>query len=163
MSDMIEIYKNLFIGTEFDCFFDNREDWAVIHACKTPCHQRAVGYTRNLDRRHPSYLILERGKHLFLNIVDMEKPLLHKFAGPIIEAALEFIEKNIITNNLLIHCNQGLSRVPSIGLLYLAKRTDLISNASYREAAQDFLQIYRRYQPGRGIDIYLSNNWKKIK
>ena len=159
---MFEIYQNLFIGNESDCFFDNKEDWAVIHACKIPCHQRAVGYTGNLDGKHPNYLILERGKHLFLNIVDMERPLLHKFAGPIIEAALAFIEKNIITNNLLIHCNQGLSRAPSIGLIFLAKRTDVISNVSYREAAQDFLKIYGRYQPSRGIAIYLSKNWKKI-
>ena len=160
---MFEIFQNLFIGNELDCFFDNREDWAVIHACKSPCHQRAVGYRGNLNRRHPKYLILERGKHLFLNIVDMERPLLHEFAGPIIESALAFIDKNLSTNNLLIHCNQGLSRAPSLGLIVLAKRTDVISNLTYREAAQDFLQIYRRYQPGRGIDIYLSNNWKKIK
>jgi len=159
---MFEIYQNLFIGNEFDCFFDNREDWAVIHACKSPCHQRAVGYRGNLHRKHPNYLILERGKHLFLNIVDMDRPLLHEFAGPIFESALAFIEKYIATNNLLIHCNQGLSRAPSIGLVFLAKRTDVISNATYREASQDFLQIYRHYQPCRGIAIYLTKNWEKI-
>ncbi len=45
-------------------------DWAIIHACKSPCHQGAVGYIGNLDRTHPNYLVLESGSDLFLNMID---------------------------------------------------------------------------------------------
>jgi len=157
---MFEIYQNLFIGNEFECFFDNRDDWAVIHACKSPCHQRALGYRKSLSSTHPNYLTFETGNHLFLNIIDPPAPL---FKLPLFTSAISFIDKHLQQRKVLVHCNHGLSRAPSIGLLYLAKRTDVISNANYREAAQDFLQIYRRYQPGRGIVIYLSNNWNNIK
>jgi len=157
---MFEICQNLFIGNEFDCFFDNREDWAVIHACKSPCHQRALGYRKSLPSTHPNYLTYETGNHLVLNIIDPPAPL---FKLPLFISSISFIDKHIQQRKILIHCNLGLSRAPSIGLLYLAKRTEVISNASYREAAQDFLKIFERYQPGRGIVIYLSNNWENIE
>ena len=157
---MFEICQNLFIGNEFDCFFDNREDWAVIHACKSPCHQRALGYRKSLPSTHPNYLTYETGNHLVLNIIDPPAPL---FKLPLFTSSISFIDKHIQQRKILIHCNLGLSRAPSIGLLYLAKRTEVISITSYREATQDFLKIFERYQPGRGIVIYLSNNWENIE
>ena len=72
---MIEVSEKLFIGDDRDCLFDERTDWAVIHACKHTCHQNAVGYRGNLPSNHPNYLTFERGNHLFLNIIDPEKPL----------------------------------------------------------------------------------------
>ena len=45
--------------------------------------------------------------------------------------------------SVVIHCNQGLSRAPSIALLWLAKRAKAISSSeSYAAAAQAFLEIY---------------------
>lgn len=34
---MFKAYPNLFIGTERECFFTQKDDWAVVHACKSPC------------------------------------------------------------------------------------------------------------------------------
>ena len=55
---MFEVYPNLFIGTQRDCFDTQIDDWAVIHACKSPCHQRALGYRGSLPKNHPNYLVL---------------------------------------------------------------------------------------------------------
>jgi hypothetical protein len=157
---MFEVYPNLFIGTESECCFTHSEEWAIIHACKSPCHQRAVGYRGNLPSTHPNYLVYEVRNHLFLNMIDPPAPL---FKPPLFLASLDFIEKHISERKVLIHCNLGLSRAPSIALLYLAKRAKAINGESYVEAAKDFVQIFPLYKPSRGIALYLSINWSKFQ
>ena len=157
---MFEVYPKLFIGTVRECFFTQREDWAVIHACKSPCHQRALGYKGNLPKNHPNYLIYENGNHLFLNMIDPSEPL---FMPPLFIASLDFIEKHIPKRKVLIHCNLGLSRSPSIALLFLAKRVKVINGESYRKAAQDFVKLFTNYQPGRGIALYLGSHWSEFQ
>ena len=156
---MKEILENLFVGDDTDCSIAGSHV-AVIHACKT-CHQKGVGYRGNLSSNHPNYLIFVNGNHLFLNMVDMERELLAKFTHPIMKSALAFIRTHIVNQKILIHCNQGKSRSPSIGLIYLAQ-TENIPNNSYQGAREDFLKIYPTYLPGVGIELYLQNQWKNI-
>ena len=153
---MFEVYPSLFIGALRECFFTQRDDWAVIHACKSPCHQRALNYKGNLHKNHPSYLVYENGNHLFLNMIDPSEPL---FMPPLFVEPLDFIEKHISKRKVLIHCNLGLSRSPSIALLYLAKRAKAINGERYRKATQDFVKLFPSYQPAGGIALYLNIHW----
>lgn len=157
---MYEVARGLFIGPEGDCFHRDQNDWAVIHACKIPCHQRVLNYRGSLLSTHPHYLMYEQGNHLYLNIIDPPQPL---FKPPLFMESLKFIDKHIKERNILIHCNHGFSRAPSIALLWLAKRTDMISNESYKSAAENFIKIYPYYQPGRGISYYLAQNWNHFE
>ncbi len=156
---MIEIIDNLFCGNDHDCSACG-DHFSVIHACKT-CHQKGVGYRGNLPSTHPNYLIFEQENHLYLNMVDMERELLPRFTHPIMNSAICFIEKNITKTPILIHCNQGHSRSPSIGLIYLSRKNKIASN-SYSDARNDFLNIYPNYFPGRGIELYLIKNWQGL-
>ena len=156
---MFEIYANLNIGNINDCFFQTKEDWTVIHACKSPCHQTALGYRGNLNPAHPHYLVYERGNHLFLNMIDPPQPL---FKPPLFIESLNFIQKHISKRKVLVHCNLGHSRAPSIALLYLAKREKIFDATSYKSAVRDFVKLFPHYQPQRGIAIYLERNWKKL-
>jgi len=158
---MYEIYRNIFIGTEEECTFKIIPDLALIHACKHPCHTRAVGYKGNLASSHPNYLILEKERHLFINMVDMEKELHPKFTHPIMKAAMLFIDKYIHKNKILIHCNQGQSRSPSIALVHLAIK-GYINNTSYQTARIEFENIYSNYYPANGIYAYLKRNWADL-
>lgn len=158
---MLEVAKNLFVGNELDCFYDVKDDWAVVHACKHPCHVKKVGYTGSLPATHPEYLISEDKEHLFLNMVDMQQPLMPKYTHPIMKRAIEFINENILTKKVLIHCNQGESRAPSIALVYMAK-SGLIQNKNFQQAYKDFIVIYPFYQPGNGISSYLQTRWDEI-
>lgn len=155
---MIQVTEKIFIGTDRDCTFNTPDGWCIIHACKHPCHVKAVGYKGSLPKSHPYYLILEKDKHLVLNMVDMERELHPAFTNPIMEAAMNFIEKYIEENKVLIHCNQGQSRSPSIALIYLA-RTGVINNVSFMDAAKEFKNIFKPYQPGKGIMAYMNRNW----
>lgn len=156
---MIEIYKNLLIGNDFDCA-SSYNKCAIIHACKT-CHQKALRYTKSLPNTHPNYLIYETENNLFLNLVDMPQEFLPRFTDPIMISSLQFIDKNIKDKKVLIHCNQGASRSPSIALLWMAVNNH-IDNSSYLVAKRDFINLYNNYQPGNGIELYLQNNWERL-
>ena len=158
---MKKICENLFIGNDSDCSVCVKDsDFAIIHACKT-CHQKALNYSKNLPSVHPNYLIYENGAHLFLNMVDKPVEFQPQFTHPMVSKAMEFINNNIKNKKILIHCNQGQSRSPSLGLVYLARNGD-IPKDSYSVAAQAFLKLYPDYSPGTGIALYLEHNWDWI-
>ena len=156
---MKAITENLYVGTDFDCSTVG-SDFAVIHACKT-CHQKGVGYRGNLSSLHSNYLVYENHNNLFLNIVDMDRELLSKYTHPIMKSALNFIRDHIKTEKILVHCNQGQSRSPSIGLVYLAQNGNISSN-SYINAKEEFVKIYPEYLPGKGLELYLHKNWESV-
>lgn len=158
---MKEIYPNLIIGAENDCNFSNLGDIAIIHACKHPCHVKAVGYKGSLPSTHPNYLVLKNGRHLFLNMVDMEKELSPIYTHPIMKSAMSFIEEHIHDRKVLVHCNQGLSRSPSIALLYLARKGNIASQ-TYNLATNDFLKLYPIYNPGSGVALYMNKFWNEL-
>jgi predicted protein tyrosine phosphatase len=149
---MKEIYKNLFIGTDYDC--NPSLDFAVIHACKT-CHQKALGYTKSLNPMHPHYLIYEKETNLFLNLVDMPNELLPKLHTSINDIRLcSLLNTYINKQKIIIHCNQGMSRSPSIGLVYLAKIGAINKKIHIEMQKLIFYQLYPEYNPGKGI-VYI--------
>ncbi len=164
---MYKITERLFIGSDADCNYRNDAEeitepqTSTIHACKT-CHSKALNYKGNLDSNSDFYLVYEKLDNLFLNIVDMERPLLHRYMDEITKATLDFIERKIKLGPVIIHCNKGESRAPSLALLYLAKRSNIISNESFYAARQDFLKLFPEYNPSNGIATYLENHWEEI-
>jgi predicted protein tyrosine phosphatase len=158
---MKEIYSNLFIGVEQDCRLTPRKGWATVHACKHPCHSNAVGFKASLNVSHPHYLVMEKDQQLYLNITDIAQELSPNLTNPVMKAAMLFIDKHFADKKILIHCNQALSRSPSIGLLYLA-RIGYIANDSYSNAVSDFRKLYPIFHPGTGIALYLNNNWDEV-
>ncbi|PNE20221.1 hypothetical protein V511_09970 [Mesotoga sp. Brook.08.YT.4.2.5.1] len=156
---MTKVHDRLYVGSEADCFH-SRPGWAVVHACKHPCHVIAVGYKGSLPKNHPNYLSLERGANLYLNIVDPDIPL---FMPQTFVDFMNFAKKHYSEGmNLLIHCNLGESRAPSLALLFMAKGLHVISDRSYEEARKEFQLIYPEYMPGLGISTYFTDNWNEL-
>ena len=156
---MTEVQNGLHVGKETDCRAGDHE-WAVVHACKSPCHQRAVGYRGSLSRHHPHYLALEQGPALYLNLIDPPTPL---FMAPSFNSFLAFSRVQLEDGRkILIHCNQGESRVPSLALLLLAKLVGSISNESYGAARAEFEALFNGYNPGMGIQKYLADHWSEF-
>lgn len=162
---MIELLERIYVAGDYACpppkrEGDNEDDWAIVHACKSPCHRQAVGYHGNLDKAHPNYLVLERERDLYLNMIDPPVPL---FKPELFSAALRFADHHWSNGRkVLFHCNEGRSRAPSLILLYGAKVRSIFSNASFAEARRDFEGLYEIYLPGRGISTYLTEHWDKI-
>ena len=157
---MIEIYPNLYIGTADDYEFQvkGKTEWIVIHACKEPYHRRELGYTsRGAPKNHPEYLIARRENRLILNLVDADDP--NYIPKEIIDAALKFIGTGLSeSRKVLVHCNKGESRSPSIGMLYLGIYTDKLPK-EFVTAEQVFRQIYPIFNPSLGMRGFLTKNW----
>lgn len=150
----IKINDYLIYGNSDICHLAN------IHACKEPCHRQIVNYTGVLDKHHPYYLHYEVENKLYLNIVDSHRPL---FFLDTFEIFLDFAEKIINSGDkVIIHCNEGRSRSPSLALLLMSKRLDLLPNDSYKSAYTKFMK-YFPYNPSRGIYLFLNNYWDQIK
>jgi len=157
---MIEVYKNIFVGDQNDYEFKVKQldDWAVVHACKEPYHRQALGYTgRAANKNHPEYLFAIRGNCLILNLVDVDNP---DWISPIIiNKTMEFIDEAIENGkSVLIHCNQGMSRSAGIGFLYLA-HIGFFSGMSFEKSEKKYIELYPPYNPARGIHEFIKINW----
>ena len=155
---MKEIYPNLHIGSQED--YENivryEDDWFVVHACKEPYHRQALGYsTQAAPKNHPEYLIAYRENHLILNLVDAPNPAY--IPKVIIDEAIKAIHSNIQDKRIFLHCNQGMSRSATIGLLYL--KTVNVINDEFSEAEKEYLQLYPWYNPGNGMRMFALMNW----
>lgn len=156
---MQQIHERLWVGNDSDCRTAQRADLAIAHACKT-CHQQELKYTGALPSTDINYLAVERENNLYLNLIDPPVPLF-KLAS--FEHFLKFASARYAAGEpLLIHCNQGLSRAPSLALLFLAKRLGAIGNGSFKIARSDFESLYPEYEPGKGIETFLTEHWKEL-
>jgi predicted protein tyrosine phosphatase len=162
---MIEVFANIWVGSsaDYECTVCHLPGWATVHACKEPYHRQAVGYRgRAVANNHPEYLIARRDHRIILNMIDTDNPSF--FSKDMINAALEFIEKHHATNwKVLIHCNQGESRAPSLALLYLSAWLGVIPNKTLEEAEQRFRELYPNYHPKAGIRGHLQSNWQHYR
>ena len=93
-----------------------------------------------------------------LNIVDAPNP--EFFRKEMIEAALDFVDESLARGlKVLIHCNEGMSRSPSIALLYMAARLSALPADSLEVAEEEFRKIYSNYLPKQGIQGHLRQHW----
>ncbi|WP_300484632.1 phosphatase [uncultured Brachyspira sp.] len=147
---MKKLYHNLYVGGDRDCA---EFKGAIVHACQS-CFVRSVkGNIR--DKK-----VYEMNNNLYLNLLDISS-LSFEYAFPMIKRSMEFIDGYIKDMEVLVHCNFGMSRSPSIALLYMARKC-YINNASFKDALKDFHEIYVYYSPGMGMYRYFDNYWYEI-
>jgi len=160
---MIEIHPNLYVGHQgnYEYQVKGQDGWAVVHACKEPYHRELLGYTgRGAPKDHPEYLYAERGNRLYLNLVDAADPVY--IPKEVIDKALAFIHEKLAEDlKVLVHCNQGESRGPGIGFLYLLCHTEALPKNSLDDALATFRQIYPAFHPGRGISGFIVAHWEE--
>lgn len=158
---MIEVHEKLYVGAESDEHQTRGQPgWFVIHACKEPYHRQALNYTgRAASKDHPEYLLARRNGCLILNLVDVDD--VNFIRTEIIDAALDAIHDNINTSKVLVHCNQGQSRSPTIAFLYMRKYTEIFHDLELSKSLFAFRKIYPLYNPARGMAEYVRLNWQR--
>lgn len=158
---MIEVHQNLFVGnlSDYDFEVSVQDGWAVVHACKEPYHRRFLNYKTRGAPKGDEYYLAQRGDRLALNIVDAPDPAFFSKDEMIIPA-LDFIDDALSRGlKVLVHCNQGESRGPSIALLYMAARLGALPSESLEAAEEKFRSIYHFYNPKFGLREHLRQNW----
>ncbi len=167
---MIEISENLYVGAQTDLVhaldhdhIDGKEhvksNWFVISSAKEPWHRQALGYTsRAVAKDHPEYLIAHRPGRLILNLVDVDDPAYIR--SEIVEAAMTEIDRHLADGKkVLIHCNQGQSRAPTLGLLYLRRTSADYADLTHEQGAAMFRATYPAYAPAKGMALYSQQHW----
>jgi hypothetical protein len=137
------------------------EGWAIVHACKEPFHRMALQYTgRGAPKDDPEYLWSERtGNRLALNMVDAPSSLF--FDKSMIDKALEYIEQKLSEGfKVLVHCNEGFSRSPSLCLIYLIKH-GIIKGDTLEDCEAEFLKVYPEYNPGTGMRGFVKEHFNE--
>lgn len=159
---MIEIYDNIFVGSEQDYYsIQNQNHWATLHCCKNPFHCDFVGYRGNLPSNHPNYALKRIDNEMALNLVDMDRFSANylEFNKAMFEEAFNFLDEYRENKyNLLIHCNQGESRGPSLGMLYAA-RLGAYDFADFDSTERQFRSAYPNYHPKTNIYLTVKNLW----
>jgi hypothetical protein len=156
---MVTVHDRLYVGDAGTCR-PSSSLLAVVHAGKSPCHQQSVGYTGSLSPLHPNYLVLRDPFDLYLNIIDPPVPLFK------IETFVQFLlfagEHYDRGASVLIHCNKGESRAPTLALRFLAKHLRVIPDCSFSDAKEVLVSLCAGYQPGAGIQKFLTTNWAMV-
>lgn len=152
---MIEVLPNLFVGDETDCA-PFPEDWFVVHACKEPCHRAALGYSsRAAPKDDPEYLAAIRGNNLVLNLIDADDA---KYipADMVRLAVSQIVSSYLAGKKILVHCNQGRSRAPTILLLAIRK---LVPMLPVIESLAQFRELYPAFNPAPGMYSFILQEW----
>ena len=161
---MKKIHSRVFVGNQDDFEDDviRRTNWYVVHACKEPYHRDLLGYSgRGAPKNHPEYLYAKRTNALFLNLIDADDP--KYIPKEIIDIALDQIDiQTEIGRSVLVHCNQGESRGPTIGLLYL-RAVGLYPEDNYLTAKKRFARLYPKYNPAKGMELFAKKHWDYYK
>ena len=159
---MKEIYENVYIGNEQDYYsITDIANWAVLHCCKNPFHCNFVGYRGNLSPSHPDYALKRINNEMALNLVDMDKFSVNylDFNRKMFEEAFEFLDEYRKEGcKILIHCNQGESRGPTLGMLYVA-RFGAFHYSGFNDSVKELLKIYPTYNPKRNIYMTVALLW----
>ncbi len=156
--EMTKVHENLYIGTVSDCSV--AYDMAILHACKT-CHQRILNYPHSPSKDDKNYLIYKPDSdNLYLNLLDLDS-LEKEYTDVIVTESLLFIDKHIKTKPVLVHCDFGVSRSASLGMLYMAA-SGSIANDCYMSAARAFKNLYPPFSAGYGVSNYMEENWNML-
>lgn len=162
---MIQIFCNIYVGDENDAhsIINKSKEWAILHCCKNPFHCEMVGYKGNLPKTHPNYAFIINDNRMALNLVDMDNynydEIWHNFFIHIFNNAFNFIDKQILLGKkILIHCNQGESRAPSVALLYLISKGQ--HEDTFENTVKSFKTKYPLYNPKAGIYGNIRDSWQ---
>ena len=130
--------------------------WAVVSAAKEPYHRALVGYTgRGADKESPEYYSARRGRHLALNWVDVDDSKWFRVVE-LREALMHIEAAQRMEIDCLVHCNQGVSRSPSLALAWLyTYGPDEWGALSHSRAEEKFKAIYPPYDPTSGVRDFI--------
>lgn len=159
----MEVYPNLFVGgDETYEKVKGKEGWSFVRACKfgPDGHKDILGYRTQGAPKGKDYYSTRKGKILALNLIDSDDP--NFIPEQVINDALNFIQERLQAGDkVLVACNQGRSRGPTIAMLYLDKIKDLPEH--YHQGFKIFKGIYHKYDPGLGIEHFAKTHWASLR
>ena len=133
---MIEIYKNIYVGSSDDFGqYPFGRDWALVNACKE------LEISKNTLSEK---VLLE--DYLFLN-TDSNKQLKF-FDIETMQLVFSFVQAKLQNGkNVFIFCDLGGSASPLVLILFLSIRMQVLPDTSFEDAEDVFYDVYVDYNP----------------
>ena len=146
----VMVHDGIFIGNGYDAD-QHKFAGSVLHCAKDPWYVQAIYVP-------PIIPNVKRIKYneMALNMIDAHLPKF--FSDEMVNAGLEFITERLAEEPILVHCNMGLSRSPSMVFLWMFEHGFL--DDEFRYAMPQFKELYPSYCPANGIWQYLKTRCK---
>jgi hypothetical protein len=162
---MEEIIPRLWVGGDRDyeeLVDKDKRGWSYLRCCKEGPggHRQSCGYTGLGAPKDRNYLVKRKGENLMaLNLIDADDP---NFISPqMIRAGLDFIVERLAAGDkVLVACNHGHSRGPSVALMYLRSIGEMPHAFALSERI--YHTIYPHYEPRAGIRQFARSHWSKL-
>lgn len=176
---MVEVYPGLFVGnqenyevmTSFPQYNEFEKEFSFIGAAKYPWHKEHAkmdgsdceGYDgKAMPKDQKEYLYAEREHALYCNLIDTKDPAY--IPDEIILKCIDFIKKEMQNDRkVIICCNQGESRSPSIALMYMIEDGFFDDCKSIYDIFIRFKSLYQNYKPANGMEQKVIEFWRKYK
>lgn len=132
----------------------------VISACRS-YHLMRCGF--RADRGQPDYLWhLDPGRRwLSINWVDGPAKLFG-WSADVWPLAFDLLDEWTRRGRAIVHCDQGMSRSPTLVMAYLAKRTPLLPD-DFVPAAMQFQHLYPTWKPKMsGVCGWVRDHWETL-
>lgn len=158
---MEEIIKNLFLGSDKDHETAAAKGWPILICAKDGPHghRSELNYKEHSAPKGDQYYFVDSGKNRHLNLIDPDSPQL--IPKQVINAGLAFIKHYQEKEQpILVHCNQGQSRGPSMVLMYLRTIGEMPNG--FLQSEKKFKTIYPKYDPLQGIKSFAQTNWRNL-
>lgn len=152
----------LYVGDDTDDQEASKKGYAILSACKDGPwgHRAALRYTTMGAPKGDHYFHATRGKRMVLNLLDLEDPEFIK--EDVIFPALKFINKHLKAGDkVLVHCNAGHSRGPTIGMMFLRTIREL--PGGFLTSEKVFRALYPKYDPKAGMRTFAREHWQQLK
>jgi hypothetical protein len=162
---MEDIMPRLYIGGDADyeklSASPDRPGWSYLRCNKygTGGHQQTLKYTTPAAPQGKDYLSVRRGNLLALNMLDLDDP---NFVSPeMIRTGLDFIRERLDAGDkVLVSCNQGQSRAPTMGLMFMRSVGEM--PLSFVQSERVYRTFYPHYNPKQGIRQYARSHWAEL-
>lgn len=147
------VHDGIFVGPGADTY---KFAGSILHCARDPWFSLAAKQKPSDDwfraeQSGPTF-VRQAYNELALNMVDADSP--RYFSDEMVNAGLEFITERLAEGDpVLVHCNMGISRSPSMVFLWMFEHGFLDFN--FDRAANQFQALYSKWSPGLGIWQYL--------
>jgi hypothetical protein len=160
---MQRIYQGVYVGDDTDYVRSQyREDFSFLRCCKygPGGHQQTLDYHTPAAPEGDEHFVVKRERLMALNMLDLDDP---NFVDPeMIKAGLDFVREQLLSEQkVLIACNQGVSRGPTMGLMFLKYIGDL-PNISWLRSVYLYHHMYRGYDASQGIAQFARSHWSAL-
>ena len=158
---MEKVYDGLWVGADEDSANAKSRGYARLAVCKEgpDGHRQMCDYSTPGATHNGEYLFAKRGTWAAMNCIDVEHPEMIPTA--MIIQGLKFIHAQLKAGRkILVHCNAGRSRGPSMVLMYLHAIGELPQGIE--RAHKIFKTIYPKFDPQRGMRMKMKELWDQL-